>query len=192
MQHCSKMHCPFLVSGYYRRQTLCVYVFQSGLTGVNFSVKSTITSCLKYNERKCINQFEQMDQEIMKLCKKVQEFSEKRQNIFCQQKHMKFAKLRPLWKRLGFSIVNLTPPRLTVQKRHSKTLVILQGSPKLSKQFLAWLMSSSSFQKSFGVIWDHLESFKSWGNKISYTIKMQRCSKMSCPFSFSQYYRRQI
>ena len=27
--------------------------------------------------------------------------------------------------------------------------------------------------KSFGVIWDHLESFESWGDKISYTIKMQ-------------------
>ena len=27
--------------------------------------------------------------------------------------------------------------------------------------------------KSFKVIWDHLESFESWGDKISYTIKMQ-------------------
>ena len=31
-----------------------------------------------------------------------------------------------------------------------------------------------SHLRSFGVIWDHMESFKSWGNKISYTINMQR------------------
>ena len=46
-----------------------------------------------------------------------------------------------------------------------------------------------NYLKSFGVIWDHLESFKSWSDKISYTIKMQRCSKMHCPFPVSQYYR---
>ena len=39
------------------------------------------------------------------------------------------------------------------------------------------------------VIWDHLESFKSWGNKSSFSTKMQRCSKMHCPFLVSGYYR---
>jgi hypothetical protein len=36
--------------------------------------------------------------------------------------------------------------------------------------------------KSFGVIWDHLESFKSWGDKISYTIKCNAAQK--CTFLF--------
>ena len=46
-----------------------------------------------------------------------------------------------------------------------------------------------SWVKSFGVVRDHLESYKSWGDKICYLIKMQHCSKMHCPFLVSQYYR---
>ena len=38
---------------------------------------------------------------------------------------------------------------------------------------LKWLFCLISQMKSFGVIWDHLESFKSWGDKISYTVNMQ-------------------
>ena len=37
--------------------------------------------------------------------------------------------------------------------------------------------------KSFGVIWDHLESFKSWGDKISYTIDTQRSLSFFCGVS---------
>ena len=44
--------------------------------------------------------------------------------------------------------------------------------------------------KSFGVIWDHLESFKSWGDIISYTINMRRSENLRCPFLVSGYYRR--
>ena len=49
-------------------------------------------------------------------------------------------------------------------------------------------MSLCVSNKLSEVIWDHLELFKSWGDKISYTINMQRCSKMHSPFFVSQYY----
>ena len=40
------------------------------------------------------------------------------------------------------------------------------------------------------VIWDDLDSFKSWGDKISYTINMQRLVSFFCGVSetvYSQY-----
>ena len=40
-----------------------------------------------------------------------------------------------------------------------------------------------SHLRSFGVIWDHLESFKSWGDKISYTINIQRLLSFFCGVS---------
>ena len=43
-------------------------------------------------------------------------------------------------------------------------------------------MSVCVSNKSFGVIWDHLESFKSWGDKISYTTKVQRMLKNALSF----------
>ena len=43
--------------------------------------------------------------------------------------------------------------------------------------------------KSFEFISNHLESFNLRGDNISYTIKMQRYSKMNCPLLVSRYYR---
>ena len=39
------------------------------------------------------------------------------------------------------------------------------------------------YEGSFEVIWDHLESFKSWGDKICYTIDMQCSLSFFCGVS---------
>ena len=48
MQHCSKMHFPFLVSHYYRRQTLCYITFQISLFHHSAGTKLFTTKWIFY------------------------------------------------------------------------------------------------------------------------------------------------
>ena len=47
MQPCSKMHCPFLVSGYYRRWTLCIKIRKIYQNIVQKDQKASVLSFLQ-------------------------------------------------------------------------------------------------------------------------------------------------
>ena len=71
----------------------------------------------------------------------------------------------------------------TSQKKDSKHCILIVllilcpidlNDQMILDEYESLSMSLINELKSFGVIWDHLESYKLWGNKISCTINMQR------------------
>ena len=68
----------------------------------------------------------------------------------------------------------------TPQKKGQQTLHIYSIA-NFFVSWLKWLQMTRYVSNEFTeVIWDDLESLKSWGDKISYTINMQHLLSLFC------------